>query len=162
MAENTLVPQVIHLRPACDDDETFLFALFCATREAEFGLLPQPQRETLLNLQYQAQSRDYAARFPHSENSIVEFCRKAAGRLLVNREANEIRVVDIAVLPKLRGKGIGSAVLKLLIAEAEAAGKAVRLSVWHSNPALSLYLRLGFGVRSRSATYLELEWRTES
>jgi len=152
--------QEIDLRQVCAADDAFLFALFRSSRETEFASLPQGQREILLSLQYRAQSRDYAGRFPHSESFIVEFCGQAAGRLLLNREAHEVRVVDIAVLPEVRRKGIATTVLKSLLAEAEAAGVAVRLSVWHSNPALGLYLRLGFCETARTATYLELEWRS--
>ena len=151
---------MIHLRPQRAEDEAFLFALFCATREAEFASIPQPQRETLLRFQYQAQSRDYAARFPHSEHFIVEFSGQAAGRLLLNREGNEVRVVDIAVVPEMQGQGIASAVLKSLISEAQATGMPLRLSVWHNNPALALYGGLGFRETARSATHLELEWRS--
>ena len=151
---------MIHLRQVRAEDEGFLFALSRSSRETEFGSLPQSQRETLLSFQYQAQSRDYAVRFPHSENFIIELCGQAAGRLLLNRNADEIRMVDIAVLPELRRKRIATAVLKSLLAEAEAAGIPVRLSVWHSNPALVLYRRLGFRETARSATYLDLEWRS--
>jgi ribosomal protein S18 acetylase RimI-like enzyme len=160
LAPSALVPQRIHLRQVRAEDEAFLFALFRASREAEFAPLPQPQRETLLRFQYQARSRDYAARFPHPEHFIVEFCRQAAGRLLLNRQASELRIVDIAIIPELQRQGIASAVLKSLIAEAEAAGMPLRLSVWHSNPALGLYQRLGFCEAARSATHVELEWRS--
>ena len=153
----TLVPPIIHLRRVRAEDDAFVFALFRTSREAEFALLPQPQRETLLRFQYQAQSHDYAARFPHSEHFIVESCGQAAGRLLLNREADEHRVVDIAIVPELQRQGIASVVLKSLIAEAEAAGAALRLSVWYSNPALDLYRRLGFCETARSATHLEFE-----
>jgi len=153
---------MIHLRPAHADDEAFLFDLFCGAREAEFAVLPQTQRETLLRLQYQAQSRDYAARLPRSQHFIIEYGGNSAGRLLLNLDADELRVVDIAVVPQLRGHGIASAVLKSLIAEAQGAGIALRLSVWHDNPALALYRRLGFYVREESATYLEMEWRSPS
>ena len=155
-----MVNKVIHLRQVRTDDEAFLFVLFRHSREVEFSSLPHSQQETLLNFQYQAQSREYAARYPHSEHFIVEYCGQPAGRLLLNREANETRVVDIAVLPELQGKGIATAVLKSLLAEAEAGGIAVRLSVWRSNPALRLYQRLGFRETARSATHLELEWRS--
>jgi len=150
---------VIHLRPERAEDDAFLFALFCASREAEFAALPLSQRKSLLRFQYQAQSRDYAARFPHSQHSIVEFGGQAAGRLLLNREADEIRVADIAIVPELQRRGIASDVLRSLISEAEDNGMALRLSVWRSNPALALYRQLGFCVRAESATHLELEWR---
>lgn len=153
---------MIHLRQVRAEDEAFLFALFSTSREAEFAPLPQSQCETLLRLQYQAQCRDYAARFPHSEDFIVEFCGRTAGRLLLNREASELRVVDIAVAPELQRRGIASALLNSLISEAKAARITLRLSVWHGNPAVALYRRLGFRPRTGSATHLELEWRPGS
>ncbi len=151
---------MIHRRPERAEDEVFLFALFCGSREAEFATLSQPERETLLRLQYRAQSRDYAERFPRSEHFIIESCGEAAGRLLLNRDPNELRIIDIAVTPERRRQGIASAVLKSLISEAESARIPLSLSVWHDNPALALYRRLGFRVRAESATHLELEWRS--
>jgi len=62
----------------------------------------------------------------------------------------------------MQHRGIASAVLKSLISEAESAGLPLRLSVWHSNPALGLYQRLGFRETARRATHLELEWRSGS
>jgi ribosomal protein S18 acetylase RimI-like enzyme len=150
---------VIDLRPERAADEAFLFTVFHASREAEFAQLPEAQRETLLSLQYQAQSRDYAIRFPDAKHLIIEFGGRAAGRLLLNQETNELRVVDIAVVGELQRQGIASAVLKLLMAEAESAHIALTLSVWRDNPALALYCQLGFWVRGESATHLELEWR---
>jgi ribosomal protein S18 acetylase RimI-like enzyme len=154
--------QVIHLRQVRAEDEAFLFALFRTSREAEFAPLPQAQREALLRFQYQAQGRDYTARFPRSEDFIIECCGQMAGRLLLNREANELRVVDIAIVPELQRRGIASSVLKSLMSEAEATRIALRLSVWHNNPALALYQRLGFRQRTGSATHVELEWRSGS
>lgn len=43
-----------------------------------------------------------------------------------------------------QGRGIGAAVLRLLLAEADAAGKAVRLGVLKGSPAARLYQRHGF------------------
>ena len=155
----TSVFQVIQLRQVRAEDEAFLFALFRSSRETEFAPLPQPQRETLLRLQYEAQARGYAARFSHLDDSIIESCAQAAGRVLLNREAEELRLVDIAVIPELQRQGIASKVLKSLMAEAETTRVSLRLNVWHSNPALSLYLRLGFCEIAASDTYCELEWR---
>jgi hypothetical protein len=100
MADENPGFHMIHLRPERVDDTAFLFALFCAAREAEFTLLNATQRETLLHFQYQAQSRDYAQRFPRAEGFIIEFHQKPAGRLLLSREAHELRVVDIAVITR--------------------------------------------------------------
>ena len=113
-------------------------------------------------MQYQAQTRDYAERLPRAEHFIIEWEGEPAGRLLLNREADALRVVDIAVVPAMRGRGVASTVLKSLISEAEAADIPIRLSVWHDNPAIALYRRLGFRVREESATHVEMEWRSSN
>lgn len=53
--------------------------------------------------------------------------------------------VSVAVLPGLRGQGIGTALLKALTGEArDVAIERLSLSVARDNPAVSLYERLGF------------------
>ena len=66
------------------------------------------------------------------------------GRLSVARWRDEIRIVDIALLPPSRNAGIGTAILRDLLAEAAVAHKPVRLHVEKVNSALRLYVRLGF------------------
>ncbi len=67
------------------------------------------------------------------------------GRLYLARLTDEIRIVDIAIMPEHRGRGIASRLLSPdVIAEAEAAGLPVRLHVEHWNRARHLYERLGF------------------
>ena len=52
--------------------------------------------------------------------------------------------IDIALLPAFRGRGIGSALITGLFAEADGALLPVRIHVEHANPAQRLYQRLGF------------------
>ena len=58
-------------------------------------------------------------------------------------------MIDIALLPDHRGRGIGARLLRDVLHEATAAGLPVRLSVERSNPARSLYERLGFRTVAR-------------
>jgi ribosomal protein S18 acetylase RimI-like enzyme len=58
--------------------------------------------------------------------------------------------LSIAVLPAFRGAGIGTQLLALLIADADARREAVSLSVTESNPARRLYARFGFVETARS------------
>ena len=67
-------------------------------------------------------------------------------------------MIDIALLPEQRGRGIGTMLLEQLVGEARRAGKAVRLRVLRTNRALSLYRRLGFRVVREADVYAELEW----
>jgi ribosomal protein S18 acetylase RimI-like enzyme len=80
-----------------------------------------------------------------------------AGRLYVHRGDRETRIVDIALLPEQRGIGIGTTLLRDLLAEADAAGKSVTMHVEQFNPALRLYERLGFSIAEDRGVYLFLE-----
>ncbi len=57
---------------------------------------------------------------------------------------DEIPELAIAVLPKAQGQGIGTALLKKVLALAQPQFPAVCLSTRMSNPALRLYQRSGF------------------
>jgi ribosomal protein S18 acetylase RimI-like enzyme len=70
-------------------------------------------------------------------------------------------VVDISLLPECRGRGIGTALLEAVIAEASGAGKFVALSVEKLNPALRLYRRLGFRKVDDQGVYWSMEWRPD-
>ena len=82
-----------------------------------------------------------------------------AGRLAIDRCPRELRVVDIALLPRQRNGGIGSALLQDILAEAAAARIPVRLCVLKGNRAQRLYTRLGFVKIAETELHLEMEWR---
>ena len=65
-------------------------------------------------------------------------------RLYVDRQPDEIRIIDIALLPAFRNAGIGSSILRDLLGEGDRTGKPVTIHVEKMNPALRLYQRLGF------------------
>jgi ribosomal protein S18 acetylase RimI-like enzyme len=85
-----------------------------------------------------------------------------AGRLYLARWEREIRIVDIALLPEYRKAGIGSAILKDILAEGARGGKRVSIHVEMFNPALTLYERLGFRKLREHGVYYFMEWSPES
>lgn len=74
------------------------------------------------------------------------------------RWPEEIRIVDIALLPGYRGRGIGSGLLAALMTEARSAGKPLTIHVERFNRALGLYERLGFAPVADKGVYLLLRW----
>lgn len=148
----------VTLRPARASDVEFLRSLFASTRVDELALLHPAQREPFLELQWRARQAEYRARYPEAEDRIVVVDGVDAGRLLVARGQSGLALVDVALLPRFRGRGIGSLLLRRLLAEAASAGIVVRLHVALSNPALSLYRRLGFRPVSESGPYLLMSW----
>jgi ribosomal protein S18 acetylase RimI-like enzyme len=66
--------------------------------------------------------------------------------------------MGFAVLTEHRGRGIGTAALRMLLGEAARAGKPVRLHVERTNPARHLYERLGFRWIADEGIHWLMEW----
>lgn len=154
----------LRLRPERDGDEDFRFDLFCNSRPPEWqmaGFDPNLLRH-LMRHQFQAQTVSYRAQFPSARFDIIELDRAPIGRIVVDRTGGFIHIIDQAVVPELRGRGIGTSIMASLMDEAAQGGIPVRLKVASDNdPSMRLYLRLGFTVIDRTEMYLEMEWRGE-
>ena len=148
-------------RQVTSQDDAFLLALFKAVRAPDFAIagLAPAQLDMLLDMQFQAQTGGYAAQFPGADNQIVLLDGVDAGRILVHRSPSQFVLVDISVLPAHQNRGLGTALVTGLIAEARAAGVPLRCSVGLSNTgSLRFHQRLGFRIVSQDAVYCELEY----
>lgn len=76
------------------------------------------------------------------------------GRLYLDWSASELHILDIALLPGVRGRGVGTRILTDLLDESQASGRRVRIYVESFNPARRLYERLGFRVRGEQGLHL--------
>lgn len=97
-----------------------------------------------LKHQFAAQHSYYQQQYADASFQLIVRDDRPLGRLYVARWAQEIRIVDIALLPEYRGFGIGTTLLTELIAESTRAGKPITIHVESFNPALRWYQRLGF------------------
>ena len=151
------------LRPIRAEDEAFLYRVYASTREREMALVDwcEAEKEAFLRMQFEAQHTYYKAQFKEAELSVVEEDGRPIGRLYVDRRPEEIRIIDIALLPEHRKQGLGTRLLEDVLAEAYAAGKPVRIHVEKQNPAMRLYRRLGFVTLSDEGVYDLLEWSPE-
>ncbi len=146
------------LRTANIEDELFLQELFSDVRSVEFTQFgfPLEQLKHLIAMQYNAQTQSYKAQYPNAEHSIIELDGEKIGRLLVNRESENIFLVDIAILHNFCGQGFGSFLLDKLKSEAE----TICLSVYKTNfGAIKLYEKHDFFVTKDDGMYLEMEWK---
>ncbi len=151
------------LRPAGGDDELFLAELYIDVHRGEFAplSLPQDALAGLLQMQFRAQRGGYQASYPKAQDRIVWIGAERAGRVLVDYGAAAAMLVDIALISGFRCKGMGTAILRSLQAEAQRAGLPLRLSVRLNNPAFFWYQRLGFRQTGQSATHYEMEFSPE-
>jgi ribosomal protein S18 acetylase RimI-like enzyme len=135
----------VALRPATAEDDPFLARLYAGTREDVWALpLPEPTLAALIAQQHAARGRQHAAAYPAASSDVVELDGARVGRLVVDRADQALRIVDVAVLPEHRGRGIGTAVLRAVLDEADLRHLPVTLQVAAGNPAQRLYSRLGF------------------
>ncbi len=148
------------LRPVRDDDRTFLLEVFASTRSRELAALPLEAqgKAAFLRAQFAAQDRSYRQRHPGATFDVVLVDGRPAGRLYLHRRAGEINVLDISLLPEYRGRGVGSALLLSVLAEAEQGRLPVLLQVERSNPAQRLYDRLGFELAVDGEIYRLMRW----
>jgi len=151
----------VALRPARPEDAEVLFRVYASTRKEELAQVPWSveQKESFLRMQFNAQDKYYRENYTTAEFLVIEDHGTAAGRLYVDRWPDEIRLMDIALLPEHRGKGMGTQLLHDLQTEARKAGKPLRIHVERMNPALGLYKRLGFRNVEDRGVYWLMEWR---
>lgn len=136
----------VTLRSVVPADGPFLAALYASTRVTELAAVPwdAATRRAFLAQQLAAQTASWSTTFPELDRLLVVVDGRPAGRLYVDRAPTLLHLVDIALLPGLRGRGIGSVLLTRLIGEADGVGIPITLHVAHDNPARSLYERFGF------------------
>jgi len=153
----------IDIRPATSDDTRILFEVYASTRSEELAPVPWTSEQKLQFLAFQFQSQDehYRQMFPSASFDVIDVDGVPAGRLYVNRTEGTIHVIDIALLPAARGRGIGRTILRGLCAEAEAQGARVTISVEKFNPAKRLYERMGFRMFEDGEVYQRMEWRAD-
>jgi ribosomal protein S18 acetylase RimI-like enzyme len=155
-------PQGHTFRPIRPEDHDFLRRLYASTREEELATVADwtaDQKEAFLRQQFEAQHAHYQKYYPEASFGLILEDGEPVGRLYVSRWEREIRLVDIALVPAARGRGLGTALLGELLAEGEASGKAVSIHVERFNPALRLYRRLGFREIEEKGPYFLMEWR---
>ena len=144
-----------------DKDQSFIEKVYRGTREKEllFTYLTEAQKTNFILMQLKAQLADYKMNYEGATYQIIVYNKKSVGRLYLWETENNIRVLDISLLPEYQGRGIGTEILSNIIMSAKLKNKLVSLHVAKNNPAKNLYLRLGFKKNSEDLMnyYMEIE-----
>jgi len=156
-----IVFSLISFRPIADTDEDleFLYKLYASTRAEEMAITGwnEEQKEEFLRMQFNLQHKQYMQSYKNATFEIILYNKAPAGRLYVDRRKDEMRIIDIALLPEFRRQGIGSKIMKDLIADADKKNLPLSLHMEHNNPAVSLYQRLGFEIKGDTGVYFFME-----
>lgn len=151
----------LRYRAAVDEDLPFLALVYASTRLEEVAQTgwPLEAQHQFLAHQFEAQHRHYRQHYPAAEWLVIERDGEAAGRLYIEEWPDQIRLIDIALLPDQRGGGAGGAILADLMDMAAAAAKPLTIHVERNNRAMRLYRRLGFAPVDEHGVYDMMEWR---
>ncbi|HEU0135115.1 MAG TPA: GNAT family N-acetyltransferase [Allosphingosinicella sp.] len=154
----------VSYRSATEADLAFVASVYASTRTEEVAASGWPLATQMQFLAHQAdaQHRHYRAHYSNAEWLVIERGDRPIGRLYLEEWPDQIRLIDISLLPDGRGGGVGGAILSDLQEAAAAAGKPLSIHVERNNPAMSLYLRLGFARIGDHGIYDLMEWRPES
>ena len=153
--------EAIRFRAVSPDDIPFLQHVYATTRELELQFVPWTveQKRAFLLQQFTAQKNHYEEFYPDCQFLVIELEAQPIGRIYIDRRPDSIEVVDIALLPEFRGRGIGGTLMQEILDEAAAANKSVGIYVEYFNPARHLYDRLGFRHIATNGVYHQMEWR---
>ncbi|MDB5534451.1 MAG: hypothetical protein JWO28_2766 [Hyphomicrobiales bacterium] len=157
----TWVSEGFALRPARARDRTFQRILFAAGRpDAIFiARMPAVQRQAFLDSQFALQDTHYRRFFAGAECHIVTLNGLPVGRVMIEKKASKWRLIDIGLLPEVRSRGLGSALIVAVQAACAAArADALYLQVEVNNRARQLYQRLGFSVAGDIGSHAEMAW----
>jgi ribosomal protein S18 acetylase RimI-like enzyme len=149
----------VRLRPVADGDRAFLVQLYASTRQEELAQVEWDAgaKRAFIEHQFAAQDAHYRGNYPGATLDVIEVDGARAGRLYVHRGPSDIRIMDIALAPPFRGRGIGTKLLRGLMAEADTSGRKLSIHVEANNPARRLYERLGFEPAGSHGIYVLLE-----
>jgi GNAT superfamily N-acetyltransferase len=148
----------ISTRPITTADADLLLEIYKSSRGDDLRELgwSEDRISEFLSMQYEAQQL-FSENEHNATDEILLWQGEPAGRLIVERREDEIRCVDLALLPEHRNGGIGSFLIRKLQDEARQVKMPLRLQVIRFNRAVNLFERAGFERTSETGTHFQME-----
>lgn len=151
-------------RPVTAADKKFLFELYASERAEELATTQwgPTQRAAFLQSQFETRLNGYRMHFPQARHVIVCTGKTAIGVLTTHDSADEVRLLDLALLPTYRNAGIGKHIVRGVQEGARASGKPLRLHVPKMSRAVRFFAGLNFAPAGSNGPYLKMEWSPAS
>lgn len=156
---NKISAAAIAVRPLTEADSEFSYKVYASTRSEEMSVTGWSETEidAFLRMQFSLQHTHYRQNYAQAAFDLILIDGLPAGRLYVDRQKEQIIVIDIALLPEFRGRGAGGRIMRELAEEADRRGVSMSLHVERHNPILAFYQRLGFREKGVYGVYYQME-----
>ena len=144
------------LRPAVPEDRDWIYACKAAS--------VRPYVESIWGWDEAFQRRDFDGDFGSiGQFRVIEAAGQPIRFLQVLEEEDCVEVAELHLAPDRRGQGIGSSILRRLLADCRNQGRTLRLGCFKENHrAKALYQRLGFRQTAETETHYVLEAAPDS
>jgi GNAT superfamily N-acetyltransferase len=154
-------PPDFYLRSDHEHDQEFIDTLYRSTREDLLMLPMDPVFiDNLIRSQQQIHALGVQQNYPNAQTIILEYQRQALGRMVFEHAADDIRLIDIAVLPSAQRQGRARYMLLYLQQMAGTRQASLSLRVVKNNlKARSLYLSAGFQIVDEDEISEQMRWR---
>ena len=143
-------PTGVKLRSAGRDDFSFAERLYVESTN--------PLLKAIGRWDAAAVAQRFSDGFRRGPSQIVCIDGKDIGWLQVSRRDASIHLHQVQLIKAFRNRGIGTELIRSVMAEAKRLDLPLTLNVIRGNPAIELYRRLGFRVVSEDAELLKMQW----
>lgn len=148
-------PADLHLRPENAPDLPLLRALYASTRSEELARSgwTDAQQQAFIDQQFNAQRSHYRQHYPGAAFFVIEHAGAGIGRLYLHWGREELRLMEITLLPAWRGRGIARRLMRQMLDWSAERSLPITLHVEPFNPAHAWYRRLGFATLEVRGVY---------
>ena len=136
--------------PANNEDKDFLYSL----NEAVYRSLVE---KIVGSWDHKFQREYFDQKWEKSGYQVIEQDKVKVGTIWIEYESDQHTLKEIQILPEFQNQGIGTDLLKSEIIAAKKANVPIRLRLLNTNPAQSLYQKLGFKTYEKTGNYLYME-----
>lgn len=143
-------PPGVVLRAARPDDYAFARKLYTESTD--------PLLQALGTWDAAAVAKRFENAYWNRPSQVICMHGNDIGWLQVSQNGTGIHLHQVHLTEKYRNSGIGSRLIRAVMAVAEGLGQPITLNVIRGNPAVALYHRLGFRVVEEDQELLRMRW----
>jgi ribosomal protein S18 acetylase RimI-like enzyme len=148
-----------HLRPVTTADQPFLDILYRSTRTDLAMLGAGPAIDAVIAMQQKIHDSGQRTHFPQARHLLLQQDGCCVARIVLDRDAHRLHLVDIAVLPSAQRQGIASGLLRWMQQEAASENLPLTLNVRKDNHvARHMYIKLGFIPCDGDTVFDRMRW----
>jgi GNAT superfamily N-acetyltransferase len=130
---------------ALPTDRPLLRRIINADAAEMLASTPASARGMMITVQVEGRLNLYRRGHPEAVSLLLYGRGQPVGLIVLDRAARGwINLLELVILPEMRGQGMGTEALKAICTLADMAGDLISTAVFYDNPAIRLLSRAGF------------------